>query len=335
MPEQAGRACSKLNSSCLVLTHCGENEAVSLVAATKGWIMSLTERARDGLKEVPSNAAWLLSKVLGPTESAAESAAVKARDQGRRLGAAVVDAAPIGGDLVQTLSRRAREAAERAREAEVDAVETAEEAKARADYAREVSARGRARLNEVERETARHRDERIKQAELAAEEALRREREAAEAEAEKQRSEVFAAVEAERKRAQQEAEAAQQEAEAKVVQARERLVEARRLAEEAAEAARAAAEDANRHAQQLAAEAEQQANDAQARVGAAEQIQRRSEATVTATARELDRSPTNGDLRSYNKQELVELAASMDIAGRSQMTKDELVSAIRRASRGR
>ena len=120
-----------------------------------------------------------------------------------------------------------------------------------------------------------------------------------------------------------------------MVEARDRLAEARRLAEEAAEAARAAAKDANRHAQQLAAEAEQHANDAEARVAAAEQIQRRSEATVTATARELDRAPTNGDLRSYIKQELVELAASMDIAGRSQMTKAELVTAIRRASRGR
>ena len=72
--------------------------------------MSLTDRARDSLKEVPSNAAWLMSKVLGPTESAAESAATKARDQGRRLGAEVVDAAPIGGDpvrygLVSNLSR--------------------------------------------------------------------------------------------------------------------------------------------------------------------------------------------------------------------------------------
>ena len=159
--------------------------------------MSLTDRARDSLKEVPSNAAWLMSKVLGPTESAAESAAAKARDQGRRLGAAVVESAtPIGGDPVQTLIKRAKEAAERAREAEVDAVETAEEAKARADYAREVSARGRARVKEVERETARQREERIKQAEIAAEEALRREKKAAEAEAEKQYSEVLAAVEA-------------------------------------------------------------------------------------------------------------------------------------------
>jgi hypothetical protein len=296
--------------------------------------MSLSERARESLKEIPSNAAWLLSKAMGPTESAAESAASKVRDQSRRLGAAVVDAAPVGGDPVQTLMRRAKESAEQAREAEVEAVETAEEAKARANYAREVSARGRSRLKEVERETTRQRDERIKRAEAAAAEALEREREAAEMETERQRREVYSAVEEEMNRAREEAEASQQQAEAKMVEAQERLDEARRLADEAAQAARAAADEANRHARELATEAEQQASDAQARVAAAEQMHRRSEARVGATARELDRVPSNGDLQSYNKQELVELAASMDIPGRSQMTKTELVRAIRRESRG-
>jgi hypothetical protein len=146
-------------------------------------MMSLSERTRVAVKELPSNAAWLLSKALGPTESAAESAAAKARDQGRK----VLDAAPIGGDPVQTLLRRAKHAAEQAREAEVEAVEKAEEARARADYAREVSSRGRTRLKEVERETTRRREDRMKQAEKAADEVLRREREAAEDEAEKQR----------------------------------------------------------------------------------------------------------------------------------------------------
>jgi hypothetical protein len=297
--------------------------------------MSLAERTRESLKELPANAAWLLSKTLGPADSVAESAATKARHHGRRLGAAVVDAAPIGGDPVQTLMRRAKEAAEQAREAEVGAVETAEEAKARADYAREVNARGRTRLKEVERETARQRDERIKQAERAAEEALKREKEAAEMEAERQRREVYSDVEEETNRAREEAEASQQQAERKVREAQERLAEARRLSEEAAQAARAAADEANRHAQQMAAQAEQQASDAQARVAATQEMQRRSEATVTTTARELGRMPSNGELQSHNKQELVELAASMGIEGRSQMTKAELVRAIRRESRGR
>ena len=43
--------------------------------------------------------------------------------------------------------------------------------------------------------------------------------------------------------------------------------------------------------------------------------------------------PANGGLQSYNKPELVELAASIGIEGRTNMTKNELVDAIAKASR--
>ena len=66
-------------------------------------MMSLTERARMGLSEMPSNAAWLW------VPSCATN--------GRSASAAVVDAAPVGGDSVEIRMQRAREAAERAREA--------------------------------------------------------------------------------------------------------------------------------------------------------------------------------------------------------------------------
>ena len=78
--------------------------------------MSLLERTRTGLKELPSNAAWLVSRALRPLDSIEETVA-GARDQGRRIEAAVIDAAPLGGDSVETRIRRAQEAAERAREA--------------------------------------------------------------------------------------------------------------------------------------------------------------------------------------------------------------------------
>jgi hypothetical protein len=54
----------------------------------------LSERTRTGLREMPSNAAWLLSRVLQPAEAvitATESAAAGARDQGWGLSAAVGD----------------------------------------------------------------------------------------------------------------------------------------------------------------------------------------------------------------------------------------------------
>src|ERR687898_1907046 len=123
----------------------------------------MLERTRTGLREMPSNAAWLLGKALQP----AEDVAAGARDQGRKVTAAVVDAAPVG-DSVEIRARRARDAADRAREAEERAVAAARESKARADHAREVSERGRARIKDVERETNREVKQRVTEAEKAA-----------------------------------------------------------------------------------------------------------------------------------------------------------------------
>src|SRR5215208_5419934 len=103
-------------------------------------LIPVFERTRTGLREMPSNAAWLLSKAVKPAEAVGDVAS-GARDQGRRVSAAVVDAAPMG-DSVEIRAQRAREAEERAREAEERAVEAARESKARADHARQVSEQG-------------------------------------------------------------------------------------------------------------------------------------------------------------------------------------------------
>ena len=68
---------------------------------------------------------------------------------------------------------------------------------------------------------------------------------------------------------------------------------------------------------------------------AAEDLRERAAATAKDTARELDRETTNGGLDAYKKPELVELAASIGIEQRSNMTKSELVVAITRAARRR
>ena len=291
--------------------------------------MSLAERARTGLKEMPSNAAWVLSRALQPVDSAA----TEARDQRRKIGAAVADAAPLGGDSVEIRMKRARDAAERAREAEEEALEAAQESKELSDHARQVSERGRARKQEVDRETNRELKQRIAEAQKAADDLITRERQAAEADVEEQRQEIYAEVDEDIEGAQREAEAAQQRAEELVEEATEKLAEARRLADEGADAARAAAEEAHREAQQLASEAEQQAGDAEARIAAAEQIRDESKATAKQAARKLDNERANGGLQSYNKPELLELAASIGIGGRTNMSKRELVNAIAKASR--
>jgi colicin import membrane protein len=298
--------------------------------------MSLSERAWTGLREMPSNAGWLLSRALKPVESvgdAAHSAAADARDHGRRAGAALIDAAPVGGDSVDIRMKRAREAAERAREVEQEAVQASQAARDRAEQARNVSERGRAHLSEVQRATERQVKQRVAEAQKAADEAVRREREEAEADARERRQQAQAEFDEQLQDAEREAEEAQAQAEELVAEATEKLAEARRLAGEATQAARAVAEEAHRQARELAEEAEQQAGEADARIEAAERLVERSETTAKGTAHELKRAAANGDLESYSKPDLVNLASSMGIEGRTNMTKAELVDAIAKASR--
>jgi DNA repair exonuclease SbcCD ATPase subunit len=299
-------------------------------------MQQLSERTRTGLREMPSNAAWLLSRVLQPAEAvgtAAESAAASARDRGRSMKVAVADITPVGEGSVDVRMKRAQDAAERAREAEERVVRAAQESKELSDHARGVGERGRARVTEVERETTRRVKQRVAEAQKAAERAVERERQAAEADAEDERQAVQSKVDAEIEEAQRYAEASRQEVEELIAEATEKLATARQLANEATEAARAAAGEAQHRAEQLANEAEQQASDAEARITAAEQIRKHSEATTEETARELQRDPTNGGLELYDKPELVELAASIGIEEWTTMTKTELVEAIAKASR--
>ena len=299
-------------------------------------MMSLLDRTRTGLREMPANAAWLLSGALKPADGVgekSESATSSLRDRGRRVRAAMVDAAPGDGNSVEIRMRRAQEASERAREAEKRAVEAEQEAQECADQARKVSADGRARVTAVERDTAKWVKERVAEAQKAADESVKQERQAAEADAEEQRQETQAEVAGEIEEAEGEAEAAQQEAEERVEDATEKMAEARQLAQEATDAAQAAADEAHRQAQELAQQADQQTSEAKAQVTQAERIRTQSETTAKKAAGKLGGSATNGDLESYNKPELVELAAGIGIEGRTTMNKDELVTAIKKESR--
>jgi hypothetical protein len=266
----------------------------------KGVEMSLLKQARRGLREMPSNVAWVVNSVIGSTDD------------------------PIALRMI-----RAQDAANQAREAEERALEAAQEAKELSEHALHVSERGRARVDEIDREATVERGRRIQNAENHAEEFVRREREAAGAEAERRLREVCAEVSREIDDAEQNAEAAQQHAEALVKDARERKAEAKRLADEAAEAARLAAEEASRHAQRISDDAEQQEKEVAARVGLAEELRERT----AETAQRVLRGGNNGNLSSYKKSELLELAAAEEIEGRSTMTKDELVAALKRTSR--
>jgi hypothetical protein len=289
--------------------------------------MSLLERAWTGVREMPSNAAWVIDQVRESTD-AVETAAERAKGHVRRLSEAVVDPA-ADGETFEARMRRAQDAAEQAREAEERAVEAAQDAKERSEHALHVSERGRARVQEVDRETARQREQRIKEAEREAELALQREREAASAEAEQQRRAVYADVESQITSAERAAEEAQQRAVELVEEAATRIAEARRLADEAAEKARLAAEEARRHAEQLG-NAQRQTAEAGKQINLAEELRERTAATANQSR---PTGTSRSELRTYRKPELVQLAAAAGIEGRSSMSKDQLVAAIGKASR--
>jgi colicin import membrane protein len=290
----------------------------------------LSDNAGTGLRELPSNAAWVVSRML-PSEAASPGA--PGLDTARRLKASVEDAAPVG-DSVETRMKRARAAAERAQAAEEEAVAAAEDSKRSSEHARLVAENNRAQIADLKRELKRRVEETVKEARRAADERIERERADAQADADDELEHRQSEAEAEARDAQHEAEVRQQHASELVAEAHERLAEARALADEAMQAARAAAEEAHHQAQQLAADAEQQAKAADRRVAAVEEIGAAA-GTGEATSRRLQQRPVNGVLESQTKGELLDLAAAMDIEGRTNLTKAELVSAIKRASRAK
>jgi hypothetical protein len=276
-------------------------------------IRQLAQSAGTGLRELPSNAAWLLSQVL-PTEETGPAAGP--RDTARRIKATIEDATPMG-DSVETRLKRARAAAERAQRAEEEALAAAEESKRSSDYARIVAERNRTQIAELKRDLKQRVEHAVTEARRAAAERIEDERAAAQSEADQELESRQGAAEEETQGAKRDAETAQQRAKELVTEAQERLAEARALAEEATRAARATAEEAHRQAQQLAAEAQHQAQAADERVAAAEQI---GNAAVS--------TPIDGDLEARTKAELLDIAAAMDIEGRAAMSEAELISAI-------
>jgi colicin import membrane protein len=103
--------------------------------ATSSPLQRLAHGAGTGLRELPSNAAWVLSQLL-PSEESGPGAGP--RDVARRVKGSLEDAAPVG-DSVETRMKRARAAAERAQQAEEEALAAAEESKRASDHARVVA----------------------------------------------------------------------------------------------------------------------------------------------------------------------------------------------------
>jgi DNA repair exonuclease SbcCD ATPase subunit len=286
-----------------------------------------------GAKDIPRNASWLVGKAL-PHESGSNGTTPEGSSDGgprglvQRAGDAVRDAMP-GQDSVEHRLARARESAERAQASEDRAVEAAERAHELTQQVDTVRAEEKKRLDEVRRQLAGEVDRRVQAAQRDAEERVAHARREAESDADRSLTEQQELSAEREEAAQAEAERAQEEAHERFTEATERLARARELADEAAALAQEAAEKARHDAERISAAAQTDRKQADQAVTQARQLHARSEqeaATVTRTVNRATRPA--GGLASMSKSDLLHLAQERDVAGRSSMSKKQLVTAL-------
>lgn len=295
----------------------------------------LRDRARDGLVDLPANAAWLLGRAFPEPDGAASPATRNGsgvRAGAQRAKVALTDAIPGLPDSVESRARQAHAALADAREAERKALEAAESAKesaARATQAREDADRRIAQAVEERDALVAEREQR---AQVRADAMVAEARQAAEGEGDKLVAKVREQADREAGRAQAEAEAARARAQQQVDDATARLAEARRLAEEAAAAAQEAADAAHAEAERLADDAGRHAEQAEEQLRSTEQLQQEVTREAAQTVRAAEGRDEVADLSEHTRAELLELAAALDVDGRSSMRKAELVRAVKKAT---
>jgi hypothetical protein len=293
----------------------------------------LLHQAKSAVTEFPENAGWVMRKLLTPPP--VERAMGEARDGAWRVTESIADAVPFGGDSIDLRLHRAQEALEDAQRAERHALERVREADDLEARAKAVAAEGRRRIQETKAAESAATKRRVTEARRRADAMVAEERSAAEADARRAVEEAAARSEAEHDDAERSAAGARERAEAEMAAAQEQLAQARELADDAAEAARSAAEEAHRRARAMTEQAEAQSRAAEARAAEADQARGSVTAETAAFVRTTEEAPAMEDLSDKTKPELLDLAASLDVDGRSTLTKDELVKAIRRASGNR
>jgi colicin import membrane protein len=315
---------------------------------SKGSSRGLSSVLARGVTELPRNASWLLSKALSPVGEAKgapggtkKNAVANASstpgngimDTMRAAGATVKDVLPGSGDSVELRLQRARAAADKAREAENRAVQSAEEAKAKANEAKTIAERDKVLVRDVRRDQAKQVEQRVAEARRAADAHVEDERAAAQSEADKVIADEEAQAQERLEKARDDAAAAQEQARAELSEATSRLAEARHLADEATAAAKAAAEAAHQQAEELASSAHHDAESADGLVAEAERVREHSSTSATSITRQMKAAETPTDFNDATKRELLDLAVAQGVESRSSMTKQELVSALKRAAR--
>jgi len=290
----------------------------------------LSYRTATGLKDLPSNTAWAVSKVLVPAP--VEKAAGGVKDTARGVSASIKDTVP-GTDSLDTKLKRAREATERAQAAEHKALSEASEAKRLADEHKAQVEQTRVQIRQAKAEAAETVKQRVAEVRAKADAMVEEERAKAQADADKSVAKVSDEANSRVEKSRAHADEAQEQAQVAIGDATEQMAAARRLADEAAQEAQAAAAEAQRRAEELAGEARRHAAASTNGVAEAEKVQREAAGTAADVAVELRKPEVSGDLKSMTKNELTELAVALGVERRTGMNKQQLVSAINRESK--
>jgi hypothetical protein len=325
------------------------------------WLLA---KALNPIGEAAGEASAAVRSDHGPGNGLGRSLAETVRS----AGATLKEALPTPGGSVEMRLERARTATEEAREAEEHALRSAEWARQKVEEVKQVDREEQARIDALRKEHDREVEQRVAEARRAADAQVEAARAAAQRDADKQLAKEYEAAERRIAVVREEANAAKEQAERDLVAATEQLAEARRLADEATAAAQAAAEDARQEADRLSARAKSGARDRDDVVAEAEKLQRATGSTAPTRARRSpstggrssrssssssrsastrsssSRSSSNrsssrrssgsrprrgADLTNRSKQELVELARKRGVEGRSEMSKAQLVKALR------
>jgi hypothetical protein len=286
-----------------------------------------------GFKDLPRNTSWLLSKALGPVANApgraaaaADGAAGNVAETARTATSKVTSVLPGGGGSVEQRVEQAHAAAERARAAEEKALQAAEAAKARSDALKAMTEESAAQVEEFKKEQAARTDERTAEARRQADEQVAEARREAEEEARRRVDERVAEAESQLQKAREQAEAAQEHATAELATATQLLDEARRLSDEAEQAAQSMVDEAHRQAARVGGihqtDAKRQVAEAEKKTAASATKARKVSSAVP------NQRGSQGAYKTRTKSELLELAASKGIKGRSSMNKAQLVRAL-------
>jgi hypothetical protein len=291
-------------------------------------VRRLAGQAVTGLKDLPRNAAWLLSGDRQPTRAGD----APAERGGRPSKVSGMDRLPMAPGSVETRLRRAKGAVAKAKAAEEQALAEAQNAKARADIARSIVNEAKQRVRDANKTGQQEVERRTELARNHHAHLVEQEHEAATRDVSRHLERITADVQAQVDRVQKDAEQAARQAQARIEHAHRQMAAARALAEAATAAAQNMAEQAQVQVQAV--------DDEHANAGGdmprASRDRRASGATPRSAARSTRTKPSTGLVggpSEHTKAELIALARRVHINGATSMTKPQLVRAIRKAAR--